>query len=123
MTLEALIFDVDGTLAETEELHRAAFNDAFAAAGLNWHWDQSLYARLLAVTGGKERVKHYLDTSGAAPRLDTAAIAEAWHCGPACGVCCTRPSRPACGWRSPPPPACRMSKRCWRRVRRCPAST
>ncbi|MEQ1615849.1 MAG: HAD hydrolase-like protein, partial [Hyphomicrobiaceae bacterium] len=37
--LAALIFDVDGTLAETEELHRAAFNQAFATAGLDWHWD------------------------------------------------------------------------------------
>ena len=38
MALEALIFDVDGTLAETEEAHRAAFNRTFAAHGLGWHW-------------------------------------------------------------------------------------
>lgn len=57
--LEALIFDVDGTLAETEELHRRAFNDAFAEAGLAWRWDAELYRELLKVTGGKERMLHY----------------------------------------------------------------
>lgn len=60
--LEALIFDVDGTLAETEEVHRAAFNEAFAEAGLDWHWDERLYARLLDVTGGKERIAHFIAT-------------------------------------------------------------
>ena len=57
----ALIFDVDGTLAETEEVHRRAFNDAFAAAGLDWSWDQKLYRKLLEVTGGKERISHYAE--------------------------------------------------------------
>jgi HAD superfamily hydrolase (TIGR01509 family) len=73
--LAALIFDVDGTLAETEELHRAAFNEAFAAAGLPWHWDVTLYARLLKVTGGKERIAHYLTMLASPPALDAAAIA------------------------------------------------
>lgn len=61
MTIKALIFDVDGTLAETEEVHRQAFNDAFAAAGLDWVWDRYLYRRLLEVTGGKERMAHYVE--------------------------------------------------------------
>jgi len=57
MTLRALLWDVDGTLAETEdEGHRIAFNRAFAEAGLNWHWDGALYGELLAITGGKERL-------------------------------------------------------------------
>jgi HAD superfamily hydrolase (TIGR01509 family) len=60
-SLAALIFDVDGTLAETEELHRQAFNDAFAILGLDWHWDRTLYGELLKVTGGKERILHYLE--------------------------------------------------------------
>jgi HAD superfamily hydrolase (TIGR01509 family) len=60
--LEALIFDVDGTLADTErDGHRVAFNAAFAEAGLDWHWSVALYGELLAVTGGKERMWHYLD--------------------------------------------------------------
>ena len=58
--LQALIFDVDGTLADTESAHLAAFNQAFASAGLPWHWDESLYVRLLEVSGGKERMAHYL---------------------------------------------------------------
>lgn len=58
--LEALIFDVDGTLAETErDGHRLAFNAAFKEAGLAWHWDVALYGELLAVTGGKERMTRY----------------------------------------------------------------
>ncbi len=62
MTLHALLFDVDGTLADTErDGHRPAFNQAFADAGLDWHWDVALYGKLLAVTGGKERMKHYID--------------------------------------------------------------
>lgn len=60
--LRALIFDVDGTLADTErDGHRIAFNEAFDEAGLDWNWDEALYGRLLAVTGGKERIRHYLD--------------------------------------------------------------
>lgn len=63
MTLKAVIFDVDGTLAETEELHRAAFNAAFAEAGLDWEWDHDRYADLLAVEGGLARMRHYVETS------------------------------------------------------------
>lgn len=59
--LQALLFDVDGTLAETEEVHREAFNAAFAEAGLDWHWDQATYGELLNVTGGRERIRHFLD--------------------------------------------------------------
>jgi HAD superfamily hydrolase (TIGR01509 family) len=59
LTLRALIFDVDGTLADTESVHRAAFNEAFAELGLDWHWDEVLYTRLLEVSGGKERIRHY----------------------------------------------------------------
>jgi len=59
--LKAVIFDVDGTLAETErDGHRVAFNNAFLNAGLDWHWDEDLYGKLLAVTGGKERIRYYL---------------------------------------------------------------
>lgn len=61
--LQALLFDVDGTLADTErDGHRVAFNAAFRDAGLDWEWDAELYGKLLAVTGGKERIRHYLDT-------------------------------------------------------------
>lgn len=67
MTLRALIFDVDGTLAETEETHRRAFNDTFAEAGLRWNWSQSDYKRLLRTTGGKERMAAHRASLGDGP--------------------------------------------------------
>lgn len=58
-TLKALIFDVDGTLADTErDGHRVAFNAAFDEYGIDWNWDVDLYGKLLAVTGGKERMRY-----------------------------------------------------------------
>ncbi|MEO8598490.1 MAG: HAD-IA family hydrolase [bacterium] len=57
--LKALIFDVDGTLADTETAHREAFNAAFNDVGPNWHWSESLYAGLLDIAGGKERLQYY----------------------------------------------------------------
>ncbi|MFU8835110.1 HAD family hydrolase [Roseovarius autotrophicus] len=62
--VEALIFDVDGTLAETEELHRRAFNETFAEQGLDWHWSRDDYARLLRTTGGKERIAAFMAEIG-----------------------------------------------------------
>jgi HAD superfamily hydrolase (TIGR01509 family) len=75
LSLEAIIFDVDGTLAETEEVHRAAFNAAFREAGLPWHWSQELYGRLLKVTGGKERIHHFIDSHGIEPLAESPADA------------------------------------------------
>lgn len=66
--LQALIFDVDGTLADTEMAHLAAFNHAFAEMGLDWRWDVPLYNRLLSVSGGKERIKAYWQTLAAQPK-------------------------------------------------------
>jgi HAD superfamily hydrolase (TIGR01509 family) len=57
--LQALIFDVDGTLADTESAHRAAFNQAFAELGMDWHWDEARYTELLGISGGKERIQHF----------------------------------------------------------------
>ncbi|POF33655.1 HAD-IA family hydrolase [Roseibium marinum] len=57
--MRALIFDVDGTLAETEELHRQAFNLTFQDAGLDWYWSVATYTRLLKTTGGKERMRQW----------------------------------------------------------------
>ncbi|MCK1388043.1 HAD family hydrolase [Bradyrhizobium sp. 21] len=72
----ALIFDVDGTLAETEELHRQAFNHAFTRDGLDWQWDRAAYKDLLRVTGGKERIRAYHARLGIAPPLPDLDIAE-----------------------------------------------
>lgn len=67
--LKALIFDVDGTLADTETVHLRAFNTAFVLAGLDWYWNEDQYRELLAISGGKERIAHYwlsVDPAGAA---------------------------------------------------------
>jgi len=65
--LQALLFDVDGTLADTErDGHRVAFNQAFADAGLDWNWDTETYGQLLKVTGGKERIRYFIDEFQAA---------------------------------------------------------
>lgn len=95
--LTALIFDVDGTLADTEHAHLRAFNHAFAADGLDWHWDVPLYTRLLEISGGKERMLHYwrsvqpglrdIDGTGVSDTLDrlhllkTAAYEQSVHDG------------------------------------------
>lgn len=86
MAPKALIFDVDGTLAETEEAHRQAFNETFAELGLNdtwpdetlgWVWDRETYARLLKTTGGKERIAAYMrDDLAMAPESHVDRIAE-----------------------------------------------
>ena len=62
-TLQALIFDVDGTLADTESAHLAAFNHAFAEMDMGWVWDEALYTGLLDISGGKERILHYWKTT------------------------------------------------------------
>ncbi len=59
--LRALIFDLDGTIADTErDGHRVAFNAAFREAGLDWDWEPALYGELLAVAGGKERIAAFI---------------------------------------------------------------
>lgn len=80
--LKALLWDVDGTLAETErDGHRVAFNLAFEAFGLPWRWDDALYGELLQVTGGRERLMHDMDSRPDAPPLagERDALARALH--------------------------------------------
>ncbi|WP_051202600.1 HAD family hydrolase [Sediminimonas qiaohouensis] len=74
--LTALIFDVDGTLSETEELHRHAFNAAFKASGLDWHWTIPLYRALLMTTGGKERIRAYIQNHAPGDALSPDQIAQ-----------------------------------------------
>jgi HAD superfamily hydrolase (TIGR01509 family) len=80
--LQALLLDVDGTLAETErDGHRVAFNTAFEALGLGWHWDQARYGRLLRVTGGRERLLAAMAEETDAPALadEREALARELH--------------------------------------------
>ena len=62
MSIKALIFDVDGTIADTEETHRQAFNAAFLEHGLAWDWSRREYAELLRTSGGKERIDVYIES-------------------------------------------------------------
>lgn len=83
-TLRALLWDVDGTLAETErDGHRPAFNRAFAEAGLPVHWDPQLYGRWLAISGGRERIAAQLrELEGGAPqpqRVEALQAAKQGH--------------------------------------------
>ncbi len=78
--LKALIFDVDGTLADTEkDGHRVAFNAAFKDAGLDWDWDAALYGELLSVTGGKERMRHFIE--GWSPAFEAPGDMAEWIAG------------------------------------------
>ncbi|NDG74653.1 MAG: HAD family hydrolase [Synechococcaceae bacterium WB8_1B_136] len=75
----ALLWDVDGTLAETElDGHRQAFNRAFADAQLPWRWDRSTYLELLRISGGRERMAHFLEqVEGRAPAADRLVALQA----------------------------------------------
>lgn len=82
MTLRALIFDVDGTLANTErDGHRPAFNAAFAEVGLPWHWNEAFYGSLLDIAGGRERIRHYAERHDPATfaRPDFEALLQRVH--------------------------------------------
>ena len=81
MSLAALIFDVDGTLADTEETHRQAFNYAFLRFGLDWEWSRTRYRELLGISGGKERITHFIGTlaESAAEKARLSRLVPAIH--------------------------------------------
>lgn len=81
MSIGALIFDFDGTIADTEEAHRQAFNAAFLEHALNWNWSPHRYAELLAISGGKERILAYVDglKASADEKARLAGIASLVH--------------------------------------------
>ena len=76
MELAALMLDVDGTIAESE-----AFNVAFKEFGVAWHWDKAIYRDLLGVSGGRERIRHYINRTHPemASRPDLYSFIEAMH--------------------------------------------
>ena len=78
-SLRAVIFDVDGTLVDSERHgHRVAFNRAFEAFGLPYRWDEDLYGELLHTTGGQRRIDRYLAGQGV-PEAERAQLAPALH--------------------------------------------
>jgi HAD superfamily hydrolase (TIGR01509 family) len=70
--MSAILFGSISTLADTSELQRQAFNDAFQAHGLDWRWEQDDYAALLEQSGGKDRIAAYAESLG--QEVDAAAI-------------------------------------------------
>ncbi len=81
MELAALLFDVDGTIAESEDVHRQAFNAAFREFGFSWYWDAAIYRDLLTVGGGVERIRHYINRTQPEmlTRPDLFSLIEAMH--------------------------------------------
>ena len=79
MKLEGIIFDVDGTIADTEDIHRQAFNKAFSEYNLNWHWSREKYHELLFISGGKERIRKCL-TEENTINIDNSFIKELHKC-------------------------------------------
>jgi HAD superfamily hydrolase (TIGR01509 family) len=79
--LQAVLWDVDGTLAETErDGHRVAFNRAFEAHGVPWRWDEAHYGNLLRITGGRERLLFDMNQRADAPASsEREALARAVH--------------------------------------------
>ena len=73
--LKAIIFDMDGTLADTEDIHRLAFNQAFAEFNFDWQWSVEEYKQLLSISGGKERIRNYLQLKQFVPKENT----DLWH--------------------------------------------
>jgi len=73
--LKAIIFDMDGTLADTEDIHRLAFNRAFTEFQFDWQWSVEEYKRLLSISGGKERIRNYLQQK----EIDPGDHKDLWH--------------------------------------------
>lgn len=70
--MSAVLFGSISTVADTSELQRRAFNEAFAAHGLDWSWDRDDYSAMLATSGGSDRVQAYAEARGA--DVDAAAV-------------------------------------------------
>jgi HAD superfamily hydrolase (TIGR01509 family) len=74
--LKAVIFGAIGTIAETSDLQRQAFNAAFANAGLDWHWDAATYCELLETNGGQNRLQAYRDADASRAAVTDSTIAK-----------------------------------------------
>lgn len=72
MALKAILFGSIGTIAETSEMQREAYNEAFREAGLDWHWDRSAYEKMIETPGGLRRIETYDRARGA--RIDAASL-------------------------------------------------
>ncbi len=73
---KAVIFGAIGTIAETSDIQRQAFNRAFEEAGLNWIWDAETYRDLLKINGGRNRIRAYRDADPMRANVTDAMIAS-----------------------------------------------
>lgn len=64
MQTKAILFGSIGTIVETSKLQHDAFNQAFAEAGLDWHWDKSSYLEMIKKSGGRQRIADYAEKKG-----------------------------------------------------------
>jgi phosphoglycolate phosphatase-like HAD superfamily hydrolase len=64
IAMAAILFGSISSVADTSELQRDAFNRAFEAHDLGWHWDRDQYRAMLATSGGKDRVAAYARSAG-----------------------------------------------------------
>src|SRR4051794_17042780 len=71
-SMSTILFGSISTLADTSELQRRAFNDAFAAYGLDWHWSRDDYVAMLSSNGGAQRIADYASSRG--DDVDAAAV-------------------------------------------------
>jgi HAD superfamily hydrolase (TIGR01509 family) len=70
--MAAILFGSISTLADTSELQRQAFNEAFAASGLTWDWSHDDYVEMLGSNGGAQRIADYAASRG--EDVDAAAV-------------------------------------------------
>lgn len=59
--MKAILFGSIGTIIETSDLQREAFNEAFKEAGMDWYWDQEDYKKLLKKSGGTRRIEDFAE--------------------------------------------------------------
>lgn len=62
--MSAIFFGSISTLADTSELQRRAFNEAFEAHGLDWNWSRDDYLSMLDSNGGAQRIADYAEARG-----------------------------------------------------------
>src|SRR5512146_869399 len=75
--LRAIFFDQDGVIIDTErDGHRVSFNETFKAFGYDFQWDVEEYNQLLQISGGKERIKHYIEEKGINAQLKPEELDE-----------------------------------------------
>lgn len=70
--MSAVLFGSIGALADTSEVQRKAFNEAFRAHQLDWNWSREEYRQLLQSSGGKDRIAAYAQSRG--QDVDAAAV-------------------------------------------------